>query len=98
MSDDQQFRVGEACYLLPSAEWPEYPLSECTVIGGARLFRRGYRRDGSLHIPDMFRLQYEVRDQAGEVWITTPDLLRKRRPPQDWVRLCRLNERPEHVH
>jgi hypothetical protein len=27
-------------------------------------------------------------------WMAEPHELRKRRPPQDWVRLCRLAERP----
>jgi hypothetical protein len=28
------------------------------------------------------------------VQISAPRFLRKRRPPQDWVRICRLSERP----
>ena len=27
-------------------------------------------------------------------WCTPPDHLRKKRPPQDWVKLCRLAELP----
>lgn len=42
-------------------------------------------------------LSYEivfVGDAPDDDYVAEPHELRKRRPPQDWVKLCRLNEEP----
>jgi hypothetical protein len=87
------FSVGEICYLLPSEDWPKNPFCECVVTGAPRLFRASYKSDGSFALFDyLFSFQYEVRDEAGEEWIVEAKWLRKKRPPQNWRRLCRLND------
>lgn len=95
---DDRFAVGEVAILLWDDGWPDYPLCECTVIAPARLFRVSYKSNGSMALADMLRPQYLVRDEAGEEWCVAPEMLRKKRPPQDWAKLCELDSLPETLH
>src|SRR5690349_19335148 len=95
LSTEQHFKVGEIAILIADPDW-ERPLSECQIVGRRRLFRFGYHADGSRDF-GLFRRDYRVRDSAGEYWIVGPEELRKKRPPQNWKTLCKLDE-VEHVH
>jgi len=94
MSDPSQtsrFEIGEVAILIGSINWPEYNGQEVTVIGGLK--PRSYWADRQ-HTRSNIDLRYLVEAADGHIFAAPPSRLRKRRPPQDWVRLCRLNEAP----
>ncbi len=74
----ESFSVGEVAILRWSSTWPQYPQSECTVTGALRPFRKSHWPNGSFDLKGFFSLQYEVRDEAGEMWICSPRMLRKK--------------------
>lgn len=41
--------------------------------------------------------RYTVRCSGDEWYQVRPEQLRKRRPPQDWVKLCNLTDTPREV-
>jgi hypothetical protein len=81
------FSVGEvAVYVGPTASLHG---RECTIIGGLQMRSTlfNYGRIG-------MALRYDVRFPDGVEFHVRAEYLRKRRPPQDWEKLCRLTDRP----
>lgn len=86
MSDT--FAVGEvAVYWRPVSEWHG---TEVAVI--SMLQESMWRRE----VPPGRGIGwgYDVEWPDGEVTFQTVDELRKRHPPQDWTKLCQLEEAP----
>jgi hypothetical protein len=87
----ETFEVGEvAIYHKPTSCFSG---TEVTVVGPLEV--RRVWRDGPTSM-----LSYQVDADFGRPppngvgWAVEPHRLRKRRPPQDWIRLCRLTESP----
>lgn len=88
----ETFKVGEVAILVHSNVRPEYDGQECVVLDGPRdrfiwLNRERTRGEYASN-------RYLVQTGDGTRFSPPAERLRKRRPPQDWVKLCRLNEVP----
>lgn len=66
---------------------------ECEVIEPARERSWKYFADKSARTG----IAYVVRFAGYERFVIRPNLLRKRGPPQDWVKLCHLTNLPREV-
>jgi hypothetical protein len=89
---DPKFEIGEVAILKESVCWPEYNGQECTITGDLEL--RSVYIDRARTIRGDIRPRYVVRCQDGHIFAVPPSCLRKRRPPQDWIKLCHLSEVP----
>lgn len=88
----EKFEVGEIAIAQDWLGMPEVNGTEVTVIGP--LTWKTCREVSTGRVSTKYR--YRVRSFAGDTW-SPPEKLRKRRPPQDWVKLCRLNDLPREV-
>lgn len=80
------FAVGEIALFVVT----DYPTVEVTIIGPLGL----HEVSGcGLHMVYPIDGPFGCCDES-EGWCAAPDMLRKRRPPQDWTRLCKLDEAP----
>lgn len=89
----ESFSVGEIAFLQNGTHITRYDGEECEVVGALGTYLADMP-DGSL-VP--WRGCYRVCISDGTYLISEPHQLRKRRPPQDWVKLCHLNETPREV-
>ena len=92
MSD--RFAVGEVAIVV--SDDPRFDGTEVTVLGPLEWKKvygwiQGDTREGFFY-PVHTALLPEP-PPGSHCWCP-PEQLRKRRPPQDWVRICRLSERP----
>lgn len=77
----ETFRVGDVCEIVESFFHPENIGLECTITSALHT-KAGW--DGvSFH---------EIRLPSGKKQFASPECLRKKRPPPDWVKLCHLDE------
>lgn len=84
-----RFAVGEvAIYVGPESPWRGF---EVTVMGPLT-HKRWQGRDGKMYESDCYHIQIPYVNE--DFLIAEPHELRKKPPPQDWVRICRLSERP----
>lgn len=82
--NNESFKVGEiATIVLTHPDFNWYLNTECEVIGHGPNDRDGY--------------EYEIRCTDGRKLYAAARCLRKRRPPQDWVKLCNLTDLPREV-
>jgi hypothetical protein len=92
---NHRFDVGEiAIYCHPDSQWCG---REVTIAGPLELTAYNNLRTGELvvefaHRIDAPFIRQELPPGAG--FVTAPRWLRKRRPPQDWVKLCELDKIP----
>ena len=85
---NETFKVGEIALMHGLSRNSELNGTECEIIGplGTWMTKR--------HGPSW---GYRVRTADGRTGPTEPRFLRKRRPPQDWVKLCNLISLPQGV-
>jgi hypothetical protein len=89
-TEEQHFEVGEVA-VGQNARWRLCRNGMECVVTGALAYRRFSCPSVEGHSSGVC---YKVRWADGDETCAWPDQLRKRRPPQDWVKLCRLNEVP----
>lgn len=77
------FKVGEIADLVYSRFGNDG--HECTVTGPLQLRLNKVTR--------LEEVAYAI-EVSGKPYMALPDQLRKRRPPQDWAKLCNLEELP----
>jgi hypothetical protein len=89
--------MGEiAIFVRPGS--PHYG-AEVTIVGPLEVRARIDGRDFGRH----FDACYLIDGPFGPTpfgqgqWSATPEWLRKRRPPQDWTKLCNLTDLPREV-
>lgn len=88
----ESFSVGEIAIYCNGTFETGYDGQECEVVGQL-MWRWATHPDGTRHAYHAYR----THAQDGQVIISEPHQLRKRRPPQDWVKLCRLTDLPREV-
>lgn len=80
----EYFAVGEIAEIVYS-RYERGQGMECTIVAPLRLRRNTI----TALIEDCYVIEVE-----GEKYCALPDQLRKKRPPQDWMSLCHLDEVP----
>jgi hypothetical protein len=86
----ESFSVGEIALGTGFVDYPEFNGMECEVLSERWLPLACVRRcDGQ---PLSISWCYEVRWAGGLTDQVREQNLRKRRPPQDWVKLCHLTD------
>ena len=79
-----EFQIGETVEIYNSISgWNG---QECVISGS--LQRRGFTNMASGETS--YGLRYEI-EVDGRCYVCGPDKLRRKRPKQDWTRLCALN-------
>lgn len=91
----ERFEVGEvAIYHRPESNWHGL---EVLIVSGIETRTcidevTGIRGTFAGHEVEFSDPVAEMAQERGYRWLAEPHELRKRRPPQDWVKLCRLTE------
>lgn len=80
----EKFEVGEIALL--ECPWDVYHGQPVEVIGGLEVLVGYCRATGERRVAP----KYRIRTVNGHEMQAYPHELRKRRPPQDWVKLCGL--------
>ena len=92
MSDS--FSVGEIAILVNQAPWVTKPYysdgTEVSIVQGLSSHQLEDKRFPELRC-------YVIATPDGCEWAAVPEMLRKRRPPQDWMKLCNLTNEPREV-
>lgn len=89
MSHDT-FKLGEIAILCNATILAEYNGQECQIIGP--LTTRAARSTVTNETVYLFGYRVAVAD--GKTLAVEPQQLRKKRPPQDWQKLCNLDDVP----
>jgi hypothetical protein len=90
----ERFEVGEVAIL--NREGSRWHTQEVTVISALQDFCWIDEQEGRWHSGAAYEIK--IPDYNGPFrWVAEPRELKKRRPPQDWVKLCRLTERTDEV-
>lgn len=84
----ERFEIGEVAIMQNLTFYLEYNGMECTVIGALAMREAANPRTGK--IENVFGYRVDVPGHAAKA-VLEPHQLRKRRPPQDWVKLCQLD-------
>lgn len=89
------FNVGEiAIYCDPNVHLnASYNGQECTIDSPLEWRMPRSQLTGKL-VPTY---GYKTIARDGRIFTCRPDQLRKKRPPQDWVKLCNLQESPREL-
>lgn len=89
----ETFKVGEIAVIQHCQNFAEYEGVECEITDGLepRMCWRGIKCD--LALVNV----YCVLAADGKEFVLEPYQLRKRRPPQDWLKLCNLTDIPREV-
>lgn len=89
------FSVGEIAIFQNARVEPAHNGQECEVVqplGDYVMRPHEWYPQGRPYTGYVIRFQGD-----NDVYAAAPDQLRKRRPPQDWVKLCNLDKIPEEV-
>lgn len=86
---NETFSVGEIV-VIQNASKPGFNGMEVTITGGLGC---RYMR----HVGPVFCYELSFHDADGLPYLARPHQIRKRRPPQDWVKLCQLDDLPREV-
>lgn len=89
----ERFDVGEvAVYNRPESKFHGMDV----VVNGPLACRNIVRLSGVVDLCWSYEIDADFgrKPPNGNGWAVEPHMLRKRRPPQDWVKLCRLTDRP----
>lgn len=90
---DHQFAIGEIAVICnmpePVARWNG---EELAITGPCEFRKWKLITDKSIHREG---LAYKGKLSTGKEVCIRPEHLRKRRPPQDWMKLCRLDQVPQ---
>lgn len=92
----ESFSVGEIAIIVAASEWPERIGWEVEIIAPLGDYSYCSRFDSQIRIATGYRIRMPEKCSltGTSTAVCKPEFLRKRRPPQDWVKLCRLNETP----
>lgn len=86
----ESFSVGEIAILQNCPFAPSFNGQECTVVHLPQP-SNFVARNGKITSAG----NYTIESVDGEWLQVPPRQLRKRRPPQDWVKLCKLDSLPQ---
>lgn len=89
----ESFKVGEIAIVCGYIQWPEFLGTEVEIIGPLDTYPVRGRGSPQTYL----RHGYHVIRSDGRSAVYSPWNLRKRRPPQDWVKLCNLRDVPREV-
>lgn len=90
----ESFSVGEVAIWVREGS-PNYG-REVTIAGPLQLVN-AWQPDGSCIYDYRYPMDADFAPVSphGNGWCAHPDWLKKRRPPQDWVKLCQLDNLPQ---
>lgn len=97
-TDDQRFEIGEiAIFVGTNGDRLESPGCAQTPLGAEVQIVGGYELRKVRTVKGPVMAERYLCLWQGTHYCAKPSWLRKRRPPQDWVRLCSLDSLPREV-
>lgn len=92
------FKIGEIAILQNGVKHPEFDGMEVEVVAIPQPFDQHWPGEPWYTGAGFYRVKLPfVRENGSPYLQSLPHQLRKRRPPQDWVKLCNLTDLPREV-